>query len=279
MSIARPLTLEISPQNLAYLCKAVYEDSGIVLDETKGYLVESRLAPLARREGLEGLDHLCAALQNGAARGLLRGKVVEAMTTNETLFFRDIRPFDALRDTIFPEAAQAAGTRPVRLWSAACSSGQEAYSLAMLWREVAIPGAKLEIVGSDLSEEILERAKAARYRQLEVNRGLPARMLVKYFDSEEGDWVVKPELRAMCSWRRFNLKDDMRTFGRFDIVFCRNVLIYFDQEAKADILRRIRAILAPGGYLVLGLSETTLNLDSEYERVAVGKAIVYRKPA
>lgn len=274
----RKVSTEISAESLAFLCRTVHENSGIVLDESKAYLIESRLGPVARSEGLETLDSLCKLLRTASAKAL-RTKVVEAMTTNETLFFRDLRPFEALRDVVLPEIVASAAKGTVRIWSAATSSGQEAYSLAMLWKELNIPGWELKIVGSDISDEMLDRCRKGRYRQLEVNRGLPARYLVKYFEPVETDWVIKPELRRMMEWRRFNLLDDMSALGGFDIVFCRNVLIYFDQETKASILRRIRGLLREGGYLFLGLSETTLNLDSNYERTTLGSAVAYRNRA
>lgn len=271
------VSTEISPENLQFLCRTVYENSGIVLDESKAYLIESRLGPVARGEGLETLDGLCRLLRAVSAKAL-RTKVVEAMTTNETLFFRDLRPFEALRDHILPELTAASPTGTLRIWSAAASSGQEAYSLAMLWKELNFSGWDLKIAGTDISEEMLNRCRQGRYRQLEVNRGLPARYLLKYFDPVETDWVIKPELRRMIEWRQFSLLDDMSTLGAFDIVFCRNVLIYFDQETKAGVLRRIRGRLREGGYLFLGLSETTLNLDPAYERTTIGSAVVYRTP-
>lgn len=272
------VSTEISAENLDFLCKTVYENSGIVLDESKTYLIESRLAPVARDEGLDTLDSLCKLLRAVSAKAL-RTKVVEAMTTNETFFFRDLRPFEALRDHILPQLTASSSRGTLRIWSAASSSGQEAYSLAMLWSELNIPGWELKIIGTDISDEMLNRCREGRYRQLEVNRGLPARYLVKYFDPVETDWVIKPELRRMTEFRQFNLMDDMSSLGVFDIVLCRNVLIYFDHESKASILRRIRARLRAGGYLFLGLSETTLNLDPVYERTSLGSAIAYRNPA
>lgn len=272
------VSTELSPENLEFLCDTVYEHSGIVLDASKTYLIESRLGPVARGEGLETLDSLCKLLKAVSAKAL-RTKVVEAMTTNETLFFRDLRPFEALRDHVLPELTASSPRGTLRIWSAASSSGQEAYSLAMLWKEMNIPGWDLKIVGTDISEEMLDRCRKGRYRQLEVNRGLPARYLVKYFDPIETDWVIKPELRQMTEWKQFNLLDDMSVLGSFDIVFCRNVLIYFDQETKGSILRRIRGRLRAGGYLFLGLSETTLNLDPQYERTSLGSAVAYRNPA
>ena len=269
---------KISADNLRYLCDTIYRESGIVLDESKSYLIEARLTPLARREGAETLDSLCNLIRATSGRPL-RDKVVEAMTTNETLFFRDVKPFDALRQEIFPDiVANKRGSRTVRIWSAACSTGQEAYSIAMLWRELAYSGWTLEILGTDLSPQVLEKAAAGRYQQLEVNRGLPAAYLIKNFERQESEWVIKPELRRMVRWERFNLKDSMRSLGPFDLVFCRNVLIYFDQETKGSILRNIRGTLAPGGHLFLGSSETTINLDEIYERVVVGPAVAYKKP-
>ena len=178
---------EISAENLEFLCRTVYENSGIVLDESKSYLIEARLAPVARDEGVDTLDSLCKLLKAVTAKAL-RIKVVEAMTTNETFFFRDLRPFEALRDHILPELTASSPKRTLRVWSAASSSGQEAYSLAMLWKEMNLPGWDLKIVGTDISDEMLGRCRAGRYRQLEVNRGLPARYLVKYFDPVETDW-------------------------------------------------------------------------------------------
>ncbi len=273
----RKVSTDISRENLDFLCGAVYEESGIVLDETKSYLIESRLAPVARSEGLDTLDSLCKLMRAVSAKAL-RTKVVEAMTTNETLFFRDLRPFEAMREGILPELTKSASTKKLRIWSAASSSGQEAYSLTMLWKEMNIRGCDLEVLGTDISDEMLMRCRSGRYRQLEVNRGLPARYLVKYFDPVETDWVAKPELRQMIDWKQFNLLGDMSPLAIFDIIFCRNVLIYFDQETKASILRRIRRRLKPGGYLILGLSETILNLDPVYQRKTVGSAIVYQNP-
>lgn len=275
-ALIKKVSTEISSENLEFLCRTIYENSGIVLDESKSYLIESRLAAVVRTEGLDTLDSLCK-LMKAVSGSALRGKVVEAMTTNETLFFRDLRPFEALRDYVLPELT-AAGGKELRIWSAAASSGQEAYSLAMLWKEMNVPLWDLRILGTDLSEEMLNRCRVGRYRQLEVNRGLPARYLIKYFQPVETDWVISPELRAMAEWKKFNLMDDMSPLGSFDIVFCRNVLIYFDQETKASILRRIRKRLKRGGYLILGLSETTLNLDPVYERKMLGSAVVYQNP-
>jgi len=266
----------ITPDNLQLLCKTIYDESGIVLDESKRYLLEARLAPLAKNEGVETIDSLCGLL-HGLQGKAVRYKIVEAMTTNETLFFRDVKPFEGLKQVLFHEIVDSRRTdKTIRVWCAASSSGQEPYSIAMLWKEMAIPDWKLEILGTDLSEEMLERCRLGRYLQLEVNRGLPAMYLVKYFERDGTNWVVSEELRKMCRWQKFNLKDPMRGLGPFDLVFCRNVLIYFDHETKSRILRNFRETLAPGGHLFLGASETTIGLDEEYQRRHAGPAIAYR---
>ena len=270
---------KITADNYRFLCQAVYQDSGIVLDDSKSYLVEARLIPVAKSEGATSLDALCNLIR--ATNGnRVRSKVVEAMTTNETLFFRDVSPFDALRTTLIPEMREALDhKRPLRLWSAACSSGQEPYSLAMLWLDMGFHARDLEILGTDLSEEMLAKAREGIFLQLEVNRGLPAKYLVKHFKRHNLEWQIQPELRTMVQWRQFNLKDNPLTLGHFDIVLCRNVLIYFDLETKRKIVNQIKQRLQPGGYLILGSSETTLNLDDTFLRRKVGRAILYQKPA
>lgn len=269
---------KIDPQNYRYLCETVYRDSGIVLDDSKHYLIEARLTPLARDAGAADLDSLCNLMRAVSGRQM-RERVVEAMTTNETLFFRDIKPFEGLRQAVIPElTAKSRPDQTLRILSAACSSGQEAYSLAMMFSEMNIPGWKLDVLGIDLSDDILAKAERGRYMQLEVNRGLPASYLVKYLRRDEAVWEIKPEIRAMTRWRKFNLLDDPASLGTFDIVMCRNVLIYFDQPTKSRILGRLRGRLVPGGYLFLGASETTLNLDHVFVRKIVGPAVAYQKP-
>ena len=269
---------KLSPENLTYLCETVYRDSGIVLDDSKRYLIESRLSPIARTEGDGTIDSLCALLR--ASSGVhLRKKVIEAMTTNETLFFRDLNPFDALRSQVLPDLMdEKPPGQTIRVWCAACSSGQEPYSLAMLWEQLNRKAWNLEIIGTDLSEDILRRARDGRYAQAEVNRGLPAALLVKYFQRDGMHWTLKPEIRAMVQWKNFNLNDSMFGMGPFDIVFCRNVLIYFDLDTKKQILRNIRKTMRPGGLLILGASETTLGVDEAFERKVIGKAVMYRNP-
>jgi chemotaxis protein methyltransferase CheR len=274
----RPAVPKISPENFRFLCDAIYKDSGIVLDESKHYLVEARLTPVVRTEGLEGLDSLCNLIR-AVSGAKLRARVVEAMTTNETLFFRDVKPFDSLRDVIFPELFERKrAERRIRIWCAACSSGQEPYSIGMLWREAAPAGWDLQILATDLSDDILAKARSGSFLQLEVNRGLPARYLVKYFERVEANWVVKPTVRELIRWEKFNLLDNMRLMGPFDLVFCRNVLIYFDHGTKARIISGIRGRMNRGAYLFLGASETTLNLDETLVRKQVGPSVAYQNP-
>jgi len=265
-------------ENYRFLKDYVYKESGIVLDDDKHYLVESRLMPVALQEHLASLDALCTALR-GKANPRLHRKVVEAMTTHETLFFRDVALFDALRSEILPLLIERRkSTRKLAFWSAAASSGQEAYSLAMLLLEAELGGWNTQILGTDLSEQILARACEGRYKQIEINRGLPASYLLKYFERQGLDWQIKDRVRRMVAFEPFDLRKSMRAKGPFDIIFCRNVLIYFDVETKKKILRELRRALFPGGYLVLGGAETTLNLDEHFKQVPAGRATFYQAP-
>jgi chemotaxis protein methyltransferase CheR len=267
----------LSVENYRYLQQEIYRESGIVLDEDKHYLVESRLTPVARNAKLANLDDLCARLRTKACPNLSQ-QVMEALTTNETLFFRDVAPFEALRTRVLPELMEERpATRALRIWSAAASSGQEAYSIAMLLHEMGLQNRPVEILGTDISAQILERAREAKYVQFEVNRGLPVTYLLKYFERVNLDWKLKDQVRRMVSFRRFDLRQPMAGLGRFDIIFCRNVLIYFDAKTKGRILNQIWTGLQPGGYLLLGGAETVLNLQERFERVAVAGTAVYRK--
>lgn len=268
----------LTAENFRFLCQTVYEESGIVLDDSKGYLLEARLVPVARDEGAASLDGLCNLIRSMGGRRV-RDKVVEAMTTNETLFFRDLAPFQTLETVVIPELLEKwKGSRALRFWSAACSSGQEPYSLAMMWLDMGNLPKEIEILGTDISAEILDKARGGQYMQLEVNRGLPAKYLVRHFTRQNMQWEISSSIRAMVRWKKFNLKDNPVLLGTFDVVLCRNVLIYFDIETKRKILRNIRKTLVPGGYLILGSSETTLNIDETFGRRQVGRAILYQKP-
>ncbi|MGF1626132.1 MAG: CheR family methyltransferase [Alphaproteobacteria bacterium] len=244
--------------------------SGLVLTRDKMYLLESRLTPVARAFGLGGLPGLIDAIRKRPDPKLI-DEVVDAMTTNESFFFRDIKPFDQFRDHVLPTLLKSrAAQKSIRIWSAACSSGQEAYSLCMILKEHAakLAGWKVEIVGTDISREMLTKARRGVYSQFEVQRGLPIANLVKFFGQEGDKWTISAELRAMVQFREFNLLDDPRGLGMFDVVFCRNVLIYFDQETKAKVLHAIGGVLRPDGFLYLGGAETVLGVTDRFAPMA-----------
>ncbi len=268
---------EISRENYGFLQQYVYRTSGIVLDENKQYLLEARLVPIVRRENLKTINDLCALIR-ATSGGRVSQEVVEAMTTNETLFFRDAVPFKVLRNTLLPPLLEKrALTRKLTFWSAASSSGQEAYSLAMMLCEMGLQDWNIEIFGTDLNEKMVARARAGCYAQIEVNRGLPATHLVKYFERHDLEWRVKDVLRRMVRFERFDLRQPMRQMGPFDFVLCRNVLIYFDVETKKRILAEIEKTMTVGGHLLLGAAETTMNLSAAFERDAFEGVSFYRK--
>ena len=270
--------MAIRPDELTYIADIVYKRAAIVIDSAKAYLVESRLTPLAKEQGLEGVSELILKMKT--PQGLtLHAKVVEAMTTNETLFFRDVHPFEAMKKEIIPNLIKArAATRALSIWSAACSTGQEAYSTVMMLRTEfpELATWRIRIIGTDISPNVVEKAKLGLYRQLEVNRGLPAPLLIRFFDRAGADWQLKQEVRSAVEFRVLNLIEPWGTLPVFDIVLLRNVLIYFDVETKKRILGRMRAVLAPDGALFLGGAESTLNLDDAFERVPCGPTSYYR---
>lgn len=246
-----------------YLRAYLKQRSGLALTGEKRYLVESRLNPVCRRFGLAQLGDLVGALKL-ARDGAMERAVVEAMTTNETFFFRDRTPFDLFKDVILPEAlARNAVKRSLRVWCAASSTGQEPYSLAMLLQEAAprLAGWRVEIVATDLSTEVIEKAKLGLYSHFEVQRGLPVQWLIKYFTQVGEQWQIAPSLRAMVDYRQLNLLHGFETLGHFDVIYCRNVLIYFDAPTKSDILARLSASLTPGGAILLGAAETVIGLS------------------
>jgi chemotaxis protein methyltransferase CheR len=268
----------ISATNYAFLQEQVYQRSGIVLDESKLYLIESRLLPIVRKEHLGTLNDLCALIR-GVEGAHLKTQVVEAMTTNETLFFRDLDAFEALQKVVLPELVeQRKSVRKLNIWSAAASSGQEAYSLAMMLLEMGLSEWQIRILGTDLSNQILERARAGRYMQIEVNRGLPAKYLVKYFHRVGLEWQITDQVRNMVRFETFDLRQSMRGMGPFDLILCRNVLIYFDVETKKKILAEIRGALFRKSLLLLGSAETTLNLDNEFTRRKIGSSTFHQAP-
>jgi chemotaxis protein methyltransferase CheR len=258
----------VTPPEYEYLRKFLRDHSGLDLSADKQYLIESRLSPLARKAGLSGIGELVQKLQAGSSA--LSASVVEAMTTNETFFFRDKVPFDHFRETIMPEVLKArAGRRSVRIWCAAGSTGQEPYSLAMSLKEMgaALTGWRVEIIATDLSQEVLEKSKAGIYSQFEVQRGLPIQLLLKYFKQTGETWQINPEMRAMIQHRQLNLLHDFSQLGTFDVIFCRNVLIYFDQDNKINIFDRLARQIEPDGFLVLGAAETVVGLTDAFRPI------------
>ena len=274
------MTTTFTDAEFTFISDMVRTRSAIVLEPGKEYLVEARLAPLVRELGLGSIGALVAELRRPAAPPVLAERVTEAMTTNETSFFRDVAPFQALRTTVLPAVMAArAAQRRLRIWCAASSSGQEPYSIAMTLDDAfpELRGWNVEILATDLSAAMVERGRAGVYKALEVNRGLPAPMLIKYFTKVGVDYQVKPELTAMVKFSELNLIGAWPAFPTFDIVFLRNVLIYFDVETKRTIFGRVKRLLAPDGYLFLGAAETTMNIDNGFERVPVERAGCYRR--
>ena len=273
--------MELTPHDFDVLRKLILDESAIVLEPGKEYLVESRLAPLLRAEELESYGRLVAELgRPGASR--LRELVVDAMTTNETSFFRDSHPWDSLRDEILPELIEVRrATKRLHIWCAASSSGQEPYSLAMLFHEHFPDVAQnwnVKILGTDLSPKMVERATAGKFSQLEVNRGLPARMLMKYFDRAGAEWQINDDVRRLVDFRRGNLieANSWTQLPFVDGVLIRNVLIYFDKETRVEILDRVHDRLRNDGFLMLGSSETAVGIDVKYQRQQIGKTILFR---
>lgn len=267
----------MKPEDFDFVAKLLKERSGLVLSKDKSYLLESRLMPVARRRGMKGLDELVQAVRRMDAA--LVKDVTEAMTTNELFFFRDGKPFDQFREQVMPALMQSRkDKRAIRIWCAACSSGQEPYSLAILLKEMEakLAGWRIDIIATDLSTEILEKAKAGLYSQFEVQRGMPIQLLVKYFQKKDEMWQIDPRLRAMVQFRPLNLLTDIRSpLGTFDVVYCRNVLIYFDQETKGKVLADIAKLLAPDGCLFLGGAETVLGISDKFKPI-VGQRGMYQ---
>jgi chemotaxis protein methyltransferase CheR len=270
----------VRPSDYEYLRKFLKERSGLDLSADKQYLVESRLLPLARKAGLGAIPDLVQKVRSGD--GKLATDVVEAMTTNETFFFRDKIPFDHLRDTIVPALVQARASRKsLRIWSAASSTGQEPYSIAMCLKEMGalLAGWRIEIVATDLSQEVLEKSKAGIYSQFEVQRGLPIQMLVKHFIQSGEIWQLNPDVRAMVQFRQLNLLQDFFHLGTFDVIFCRNVLIYFDQGTKAVIFERMAKCLEADGTLLLGAAESVVGITDAFRPVADRRGLYQLNPA
>lgn len=269
--------MSISAQDFDYVRSLVCDQAGIVLENGKEYLVESRLVPLAKRHGYDSLDTLVVALRRADAT--LRRTVVEAMTTNETTFFRDIEPFEALRKHVVPQVMAArCESRELRIWYGASSTGQEPYSVVMMLLQHFPQLANWNVThhATDINLDVLERARQGKYNQIEMNRGLPVTYLVKYFDKCGLEWQLKPTVRDKVRFEQMNLVKPWPTLPVFDIVMLRNVMIYFDIEAKKQILGKIRRHLKPDGYLFLGGAETTMGLDDSFQRMQFDRAGCYR---
>ncbi len=268
--------MTLTQTEFSYVSQLVRKEASIVLAPGKEYLVEARLIPVARAVGSASVTDFLADLQRRPNPANQR-RIVDALTTNETSWFRDREPFAALTDVVLPELIKArATTRKIRIWSAASSSGQEAYSLAILLSENLPPGWTYEIMGTDISTEMVKRAETAEYSQVEVNRGLPAKQLVQYFERAGAHWRITPALRRNVSFRLMNLTAPLPALQPFDVIFLRNVLIYFDVAVKRTVLQNVSRLLRPDGWLFLGAAETTIGIDDNYERVAAGRTSAYR---
>ncbi|MFQ1004065.1 CheR family methyltransferase [Modestobacter sp. SSW1-42] len=269
--------MTLTATSFDWVRQLVHRESAIVLQPGKEYLVEARLLPMAQQRGLSGVSELVESVRKTPDPAVTR-RIVEALTTNETSWFRDGDPFTSFTSTVLPQLLAA--RRPderLQIWSAACSSGQEAYTLAMLLSD-ALPNAatRVSITATDLSRQMVERTRAGRFSQLEVNRGLPASMLVRHFARAGNEWEIAPALRRMVTASECNLAAPLPRMGPFDVVYLRNVLIYFDLATKQGILNRVRQIMRPDGWLFLGAAETTLGVDDNWERVVLGRGSAYR---
>lgn len=269
--------MTMNPEDFSYLRDLVLRDAAIVLDTGKEYLATSRLEPVAREAGLEGIPGLVRALRTNPS-GRLREQVIDAMTTNETLWFRDAHPFETLQTSIIPELAKARqATRTLDIWCAAASTGQEPYTLAMIVKDMPqLAGWRVRILGTDISPTALEKARAGKYTQMEMGRGLPAKYMVKNFTRVGVDWQINPDIRAMVDFKLFNLANLWPPMGQFDLIFIRNVLIYFSADTKTQIINKAEGLLRPDGYLFLGSTESLLNTPTKLERVQLNKTTCYR---
>jgi chemotaxis protein methyltransferase CheR len=269
----------MKPADFDFISKLVRERSGLVLTPEKAYLIESRLGPVARTEGMAGIEEVIQALrlQKG---GALSDKVVDAMTTNETFFYRDKTPFDILEQVVLPDVVARKRGQPIKIWCAAASTGQEPYTIAMVCDAMGhkLGGSRVEIIGTDISDRCLEKAKAGIYSQFEVQRGLPVQMLLKHFKKSGENWQISDQIRSAVRYRSMNLLDDFRALGQFDIIFCRNVLIYFDVPTKKRVLERMASQVTQPGYLLLGAAETVLGVTDQFKGVPNQRGLYSKEP-
>jgi chemotaxis protein methyltransferase CheR len=270
---------QVSMADFNYVRNLTRKHSSVSLDDSKLYLVSSRLLPVARREGFDSVPSFIASLK-AQPFGRLHIAAAEALITTETSFFRDFHPFEALREHVLPELIRnrRKSTKTFTIWSAACSSGQEPHTIALMIKEYfpILQDWSLNLIASDVSQSMVRRAKEGLYFQHEINRGLPAKLLVKYFKQEKTMWQVRPEIREMFQYFQHNIMHDWSHLPQTDVLLLRNVLIYFDVNERRQVLHRVRRNLKPGGYLVLGAAETTLSLDDGFERAQFGRSVFYR---
>lgn len=272
----------VAAADFVFVAKLLREQCALVLEPGKEYLIKARLTPLAQKHGLASIDQLIERLRRGGNNGLLR-EVVEAMVTTETSFFRDIHPFETLKMSVLPQLIELRRPqRQLNIWCAASSSGQEPYSIAILLREYfpELSGWRINLAATDLSQEMLQRSRVGRYSQVEVNRGLPTPLLLKWFRQEGAFWQLDDKIRSMITFTQMNLTQPWPAMPMWDLVLLRNVMIYFDNAAKTNILGRVARVLCKDGYLLLGGAETTLNLDDSYYRIEALKTGFYQlKPS
>jgi chemotaxis protein methyltransferase CheR len=270
----------MTPQEYELLAALAKSRAGLKIDPAKTYLIESRLAPLARRENFGATADLILALRSMREERLIWA-TVEALTFNDTAFFRDRIPFKQFREEVLPVIARQRGPGPIRVWSAGCATGQEAYSLAMAAEEAQLPaGVTVEIYGSDLSERCLEKAQSGLYTQFEVQRGLPIRQLLRHFEQvDDQNWQISPRVRQKIRWRRVNLATELGGSGRFDVIFCRNVVSGLDEAARKTVLEGLAALLPPDGFLTLGLNETAGEVTNAFKAIPGRAALYARNPA
>ena len=269
----------ISPVDYDFIANLLRDQCALVLDPGKDYLINSRLSPIAQRHGLTSIDHLVRRLRDTSDSSLV-SDVVEAMVTTETSFFRDVHPFETLKKIVLPKLIELRRPqRQLNIWCAASSSGQEPYSIAMLLKEYFpdLAGWQINLTATDISHEMLQRSRAGRYSQLEVNRGLPTNLLLKWFRQEGGVWEIDEQIRRMMTFKPMNLAQPWPAMPLWDLIFLRNVMIYFDNDVKKSILGRVARSLGDDGYLVLGGAETTFGLDNSFQRIETLKSGYYQR--
>jgi chemotaxis protein methyltransferase CheR len=259
------MTLALRADEFTYIADFLKQKSGLALTQDKMYLLETRLQPIVRSQNYKDIPELIAKLKVGQVPLSVTNDITEAMTTNESMFYRDTKPFEYLTKVMIPEL-KAKGRTNIRIWSAACSTGQEPYSTAMSILEMGANGLPFEIIATDINEKVIERAKQGLFTQFEVQRGLPITMLMKYFAQKPGNtWEIKDTLKHYIRFQKLNLLDSYAALGKFDIIFCRNVLIYFDDKGKSQVLDKLATVMNPPGFLMLGAAETIMNLSQKYK--------------